>query len=93
MQIICLVGRFALHSLCGVLLFALVTLVALFFNWFGHWISDYGVNFYVAQAIQSLEFFVFALDLLLFVLFMLREAVHLARAMMALESMVASPEE
>ena len=93
MQIICLVGRFALHSLCGVLLFALVSLVALFFHWFGLWINDYGVNGYVAEAIQSLEFFVLALDFLLFVLFMLREAVHLARAMMVLEPLVASSGE
>ena len=93
MKIIHLVGRFALHSLCGVALFALVSLVALFFNWFGHWISEYGVNIYVALAIQSLEFFVFAVDFLLFVLFMLREATQLARAMMVLEPVVVRSED
>lgn len=93
MRILCLLGRFALHSVCGVCLFALVSLVALFFNWFGQWISAFGVNDFILVAIRGLEFFIFGLDLMLFVVFMLSEALQLGRAMATPEAIPAIGED
>jgi hypothetical protein len=66
-------GRFALHTLVGVVMFAVVGGAAVFLNYFTNLIEQLGISPYIVVAIQGLEFFLFAVDFLCLVIFIVKE--------------------
>lgn len=66
-------GRFAFHTIVGIVLFSLVGGAAVLLNYFTNLIEHVGVSPYVIMAIQGLEFFLFAVDFLCLVVFVSEE--------------------
>jgi hypothetical protein len=68
------VGRFASHTIAGVVLFTLVGVAAVLLNYFTNLIEQVGVSPYIIMAIQVLGLFLFAVDLLCLEVFISKEA-------------------
>jgi hypothetical protein len=78
-----LVGRFVLHTIVGVMLFALVGAAAIVLNYCAGWIAQAGVSTYVGAAIQVLEIFLFAADFLCIIVFVTKETFGFLHAIIA----------
>jgi hypothetical protein len=68
------VGRFAFHTIVGIVLFSLVGGAAVSLNYFTNLIEQMGVSPHIITAIQGLGFFLFAVDFLCLVVFVGKEA-------------------
>jgi hypothetical protein len=74
-----LVGRFVLHTIVGVLLFALVGAAAVALNYCAGWIAQADVSKYIVYAIQGLEIFLFSADFLCIIAFVIKETLIFLR--------------
>jgi hypothetical protein len=74
-----LVGIFAWHVLAGCVLFVTVCFGAIGLDVFTGWMNSIGMPIYITYAGSLLEYFVFTVDVVCFVVFVLKEAVLLIR--------------
>ena len=74
-----LAARFVLHTVVGALLFSMVGGVAVLLNYAVNLIQGSGVSPYMILAVQALEFFLFAVDFICLVVFVIKEAWILVR--------------
>lgn len=70
---------FAWHILVACVLFVAVCFGAIGLNLFTRWMSGLGMPVYITYAGSLLEYFVFTIDVLCFVVFVIKEAVVLIR--------------
>ena len=74
------VVKFVGHIVIGTLLFAFVALAAIFLHRFMDWILGEGPRVdYISTAIEGVEIFLFAVDLICFVAFIVKETIVLLR--------------
>jgi hypothetical protein len=72
-----LVTIFAWHVLAACVLFAAICIGALALALFTRWLATAGAPSYVTEAGALLEYFVFIVDVICFITFVLREAITL----------------
>jgi hypothetical protein len=77
-----LVVAFAFHTLVAVGLFTLIGGAAALLDYYTKVLSGFGMSPIVIEAIKVTEYFLFAVDLLCFVVYVSREAWLLLRTMM-----------
>jgi TRAP-type C4-dicarboxylate transport system permease small subunit len=68
-----LVLRFALHTIIGVALFLLIGGAAVFLNYCTIWIEGTGISPYVMYGVHGIEFLLFAIDVICFLVFVFKE--------------------
>jgi len=73
------VGRFAIHAVVGVAIFAIVAGAAVLLNKFNEYVLEQHVPSYISFTLPLIEFLTFAVDTILFVVFILKEAYVLLR--------------
>jgi hypothetical protein len=66
--------RFAIHAVVGVALFAIVAGAALLLTKFGEIIAEQHASPYISITLNFMELFIFFIDTILFVVFLLKEA-------------------
>ena len=64
----------AFHTVLGVVMFMVVGGAAYVLQIASDWIAEHHVSPYITYPMRGLEFFLFAVDFILFVLFFIREA-------------------
>lgn len=79
-----LISAFAFHTVAAVLLFALIGGAAALLNMYTRLLERAGMSEIILQAIHFTEYFLFAVDLFCFVVFILREVWLLLREMLML---------
>lgn len=79
-----LISAFAVHTVAGVLLFALIGGAAALLNMYTRLLERAGMSELIIQAIHLTEYFLFAVDLFCFVVYILREVWLLLREMLML---------
>ncbi len=67
-------GEFTAHVLIATVLFCIVSLAAVGLNFFVHWLEILGLPQYITVAGPFLEYFVFTVDVAVFISYVLREA-------------------
>jgi hypothetical protein len=77
-----LVTAFAFHTVVAVALFALIGGAAALLNFYIHLLEQAGMSPLVIRAIHWTEYFVFAVDLVCFLVYVSREAFLLLRAIL-----------
>jgi hypothetical protein len=77
-----LLGKFAFHTIVGVVLFSLVGAAAVSLNYLTNLIELEGVSAGVIIAMRVLELFLFAVDFLCLVVFVCKEAWDFCREIM-----------
>jgi hypothetical protein len=77
-----LVGAFAFHTVAAVALFALIGGAAALLNFYTRLLENAGMSPLIIRAIHLTEYFLFAVDLLCFLVYVSREAWLLLRAML-----------
>lgn len=70
------------HTVVGVFLFSIVGGAAVFLHYLTSIIKKWGVDDYIIMAIQGLGFFIFSIDFLCLVVFILKEAWTFVRELM-----------
>jgi hypothetical protein len=75
-------GRFAFHTIVGIVLFCLVGGAAVSLNYLTNLIERVGVSADIVLAIRGLELFLFAVDFLCLVVFVSKEAWDFCREIM-----------
>lgn len=78
-----LVAAFAFHTVAAVLLFALIGGAAALLDYYTGILGQLGLPVQLLKAIKLTEYLLFAVDLLCFVVYVLRETWLLLRAMVA----------
>ncbi len=81
-----LVAACACHKLVAVALFTLIGGAAALLDYYTKVLAGFGMSPIVIDAIKVTEYLLFAIDLLCFVVYVLRETWFLLRAMLAPES-------
>jgi hypothetical protein len=81
-----LVVAFAFHTVVAVLLFALIGGAAAALDYYTKILAGLGMHPVIIDAIKVTEYFLFAVDLLCFVVYVSREVWHLLHAMVAQDS-------
>ncbi len=77
-----LVAAFAFHTVVAVALFALIGGAAALLDYYTKVLSNLGMSHLIIEAIKATEYFLFAVDLLCFVVYVTRETWLLLRAML-----------
>ena len=65
---------FAIHTIVGVFIFVILGSAAVMLHYIAEFIAASGVSPYIVLAVQALEFFLFAIDFMCMVVFVVREA-------------------
>jgi hypothetical protein len=79
-----LVAAFAFHTVVAVALFALIGGAAALLDYYTKILSGLGMSNIIIEAIKATEYFLFAVDMLCFVVYVTRETVLLLRTMLGL---------
>jgi hypothetical protein len=66
--------RFAAHIIGGVIIFGLITLAVLALHLLTHWVETQGISPYIVAALQTVEFVLFAVDVVCLFVFIFKEA-------------------
>src|SRR5271157_5263098 len=66
-------AQFALHSIVGIVLFVIVGFGAFFVDRLTHWLGAMGAQPAIVLVLSGLAYFLFAIDVLCFVVFMIKE--------------------
>jgi hypothetical protein len=77
-----LVAAFAFHTVVAVALFALIGGAAALLDYYTKVLGNLGMSHLIIEAIKATEYFLFAVDLLCFVVYVTRETWLLLRAML-----------
>ncbi len=83
-----LIIGFAAHTVIAVLLFGLIGGAAALLDYYTKLLAGLGVSHYVTLATQGLEYFLFAIDAICFVVYVLRETWLLLRSMFTVPTAV-----
>jgi hypothetical protein len=78
-----LVASFAFHTIVAVGLFTLIGGAAALLDYYTKILAGLGMSSIIIEAIKATEYFLFAVDLLCFVVYVSREAFLLLRSMLA----------
>jgi hypothetical protein len=78
-----LVASFALHTVVAVFLFGLIGAAAALLAYYVNVLGRLGISPLILEAIHATEYFLFAVDLLCFVVYVSRETWLLLRAILA----------
>jgi hypothetical protein len=78
-----LVAAFAMHTIVATALFALIGGAAALLDYYTKVLGNIGMPLLFIEAIKATEYFLFAVDLLCFVVYVSREAWLLLRTMLA----------
>ena len=73
--------HFGVHVLLGAAMFILVGTAALLLHRFVEWLAKYELPGWMVTSAESLEYGLYMVDVLLFVIYILRTAVHHGRLM------------
>lgn len=86
MQDLKLVVAFAFHTVVAVFLFLLIGGAVTLLNYYVETLERIGMPPMIPEAVKATEYFLFAVDLLCFVVYVAREALILLRAMISPEA-------
>ena len=75
------VWQFAWHIVVGMALFVLVGLAAYVLHHFADWLAQAGLSEFIVLPIRGLEFLLFAIDFVLALVYIFREAVLFMRSL------------
>lgn len=79
MPILRLLYHFLIHMLTGTILFVAIGGLAVGLHFLIAWLGDIGLPGELVMVLKAVEYLIFAVDIVLYVLFILREAISLAR--------------
>ena len=85
-----LVAAFAFHTVVAVALFALIGGAAALLDYYIKVLVGLGMAYWIIESIKATEYFLFAVDLLCFVVYVARETWLLLRAMLGYEHAAAA---
>lgn len=74
-----LVFHFLTHMVFGTVLFTAIAGIALGLHLFVAWLASFGLPVYLITVLQAIEYLVFAIDIILYVWFVFREAWKLVK--------------
>jgi hypothetical protein len=83
LQSIKLVLIFVWHILAGSVLFVVVCFAVIGLSLFTRWTGSIGIPIYITHGGELLAYFVFTIDVICFVVFVIKEAVVLVRRIIA----------
>ena len=83
-----LVAAFAFHTVVAVALFALIGGAAALLDYYTKVLGGLGMSVWIIEAIKGTEYFLFAVDLLCFVVYVTRETWLLLREMLGFGGVV-----
>jgi hypothetical protein len=76
------VVKFVIHIIVGTILFALVALVAIFLHRFMDWVLGSSPTVeYISAGVEGVEVFLFAVDLICLIAFVVKETIVLLRGL------------
>ena len=79
MPILRLLFHFLIHMITGTILFAAIGGLAVGLHFLIAWLGGIGLPSELVMVMKAVEYLIFAVDIVLYVLFILREGISLAR--------------